>query len=41
MLDELDVIADLNAEDHDGPGWPTLEMPPEFGSERCCSLATN
>jgi len=24
MLDELDVIADLNAEDDDGLGWSTL-----------------
>ena len=27
MLDELDVIADLNAEDDDGLGWSTLSDP--------------
>ena len=34
MLDELDVIADLNAEDDDGLGWSTLSDARDAGRVR-------
>ncbi len=34
MIDELDVIADLNAEDDDGLGWSTLSDARDTGLVR-------
>ena len=42
-MDDLDLVADINAQDDDGLGWSTLAdaiAPDGSDSGRCCSLAT-
>lgn len=43
-MEDLDLIADLNAQDDDGLGWSTLSTPgtlSECSPVRCCSRATD
>ncbi len=43
MDEEIDLVADLNAEDDDGLGWSTLAAAaslPTSGQVRSCSPAT-